>query len=182
MAARFLILLYAIVAYTAFFVSSLYAVGFIGNYWVPKSIDLGSPADPREAIVVNLLLLGAFAIQHSVMARPAFKQWWTGIIPAVIERSTYVLLSSLVLLLLFWQWRPIPIQVWHVEGLAAHLLAWVYWLGWGIAISSTFMIDHFDLFGLRQVFSALRGSAISDPSFRTPLLYKLVRHPLMFGF
>jgi len=182
MAARFLILLYAIVAYTAFFVSSLYAVGFIGNYWVPKSIDLGSPADPREAIVVNLLLLGAFAIQHSVMARPAFKQWWTGIIPAVIERSTYVLLSSLVLLLLFWQWRPIPIQVWHVEGLAAHLLASVYWLGWGIAISSTFMIDHFDLFGLRQVFSALRGSATSDPAFRTPLLYRLVRHPLMLGF
>jgi len=182
MLARFLILLYAIVAYAAFFVSSLYAVGFIGNYWVPKSIDLGSPADPGEAVVVDLLLLGAFAIQHSVMARPAFKQWWTKIIPVVGERSTYVLLSSLILLLMFWQWRPIPIQVWHVEGIGDHLLTGIYWLGWLIAIGSTFMIDHFDLFGLRQVFSALRGSVISDPSFRTPLLYKLVRHPLMLGF
>ena len=182
MATRFLILLYAIVAYTAFFVSSNYAIGFIGNYWVPKSIDVGSPADPGGAIAVNLLLLGAFAIQHSVMARPAFKQWWTRIIPAVIERSTYVLLSSLVLLLLFWQWQPIPTRIWHVEGIAAQLLTAAYWLGWAIAIGSTFMIDHFDLFGLRQVFSSLRGSAASDPSFRTPLLYRIVRHPLMLGF
>jgi methanethiol S-methyltransferase len=182
MLARFLILLYAILAYAAFFVSSLYAVGFIGNYWVPKSIDLGNPADPGEAIVIDLLLLGAFAIQHSVMARPAFKQRWTKIIPAVSERSTYVLLSSLILLLLFWQWQPIPTRIWRVEGIAAGLLTGTYWLGWLIAISSTFMIDHFDLFGLRQVFSALRGSVMSDPSFRTPLLYKLVRHPLMLGF
>ena len=182
MPARLLMLFYALVAYTAFTASSLYAVGFIGNYWVPKSIDLGSPAGPGEAIVVDLLLLGAFAVQHSVMARPAFKQWWTKIIPVVSERSTYVLLSSLILLLLFWQWRPIPIQVWHVEGIAAGVLTGIYWLGWLIAISSTFMIDHFDLFGLRQVFSALHGSAVSDPSFRTPLLYKIVRHPLMLGF
>ena len=182
MAARLLILLYAFVAYTAFFVSSNYAVGFIGNYWVPKSIDLGSAADPREAVIVDLLLLGAFAIQHSVMARPAFKHWWTKIIPPVIERSTYVLLSSLILLLLFWQWQPIPTRIWRVEGIAAHALTALYWLGWAIAIGSTFMIDHFDLFGLRQVFSALRGSATSDPAFRTPLLYRLVRHPLMLGF
>src|ERR1700758_4077112 len=140
MPARFLILFYAIASYGAFFVSSLDAVGFIGNYWAPKSIDLGSPADPGEAIAVNLLLLGAFAIQHSVMARAAFKQWWTTIIPAVSERSTYVLLSSLVLLLLFWQWRPIPLPIWHVEGIAAGLLTGIYWLGWVIAIRSTLLI------------------------------------------
>ena len=182
MPARILMLFYAIVAYTAFTVSSLYAVGFIGNYWVPKSIDVGSPADPAEAIAINLLLLGAFAIQHSVMARPAFKQWWTRIIPTISERSTYVLLSSLILLLLFWQWRPIPLPVWHASGIAAQLLTAAYWIGWATAISSTFMIDHFDLFGLRQVFSAWRGSEPSDSSFRTPLLYKVVRHPLMLGF
>jgi protein-S-isoprenylcysteine O-methyltransferase Ste14 len=182
MIARFLMLLYAIAGYAAFSVSSVYAIGFIGNYWVPKSIDTGSPADPAKAIAINLMLLGAFAIQHSVMARPAFKQWWTRIIPAASERSTYVLLSSLILLLLFWQWRPIPLRIWHTDGIAAHLLTAAYWLGWAIAIGSTFMIDHFDLFGLRQVFSAWRGSAISDSSFRTPLLYRIVRHPLMLGF
>jgi methanethiol S-methyltransferase len=182
MPARILMLFYAIVSYGAFLVSCLYLVGFVGNYWVPKSIDIGSPAGRGEAVVVNLLLLGAFALQHSVMARPAFKQWWTRIIPAASERSTYVLLSSLVLLLLFWQWRPIPVLIWHAEGIAAHLLTGTFWLGWLIVNASTFMIDHFDLFGLRQVFSALRGSATSDPSFRTPLLYKIVRHPLMLGF
>jgi len=182
MPARILMLFYAIVSYGAFLVSCLYLVGFVGNYWVPKSIDVGSPAGPDNAIVVDLLLLGVFAIQHSVMARPAFKQWWTKMIPAASERSTYVLLSSLVLLLLFWQWRPIPLPIWHVQGIAAHLLTGVFWLGWLIVNASTFMIDHFDLFGLRQVFSALRGTVITDPSFKTPLLYRIVRHPLMLGF
>ena len=182
MPARVLILLYAIVSYGAFLVSCLYLVGFVGNYWVPRSIDAGNPAGPGEAIVVDLLLLGAFAIQHSVMARPAFKQWWTKIIPVASERSTYVLLSSLLLLLLFWQWRPIPFPIWHVEGIVARLLTGTYWLGWLIANVSTFMIDHFDLFGLRQAFSKLRGSATTDPSFKTPLLYRIVRHPLMLGF
>jgi methanethiol S-methyltransferase len=182
MAARFLILLYAIASYGAFLVSCLYLVGFVGNYWVPKSIDVGSLAGSGEAIVIDLLLLGAFAIQHSVMARPAFKHWWTKIIPAAIERSTYVLLSSLILLLLFWQWQPIPIRIWRVEGIAAHLLTGIFWLGWLIVNASTFMIDHFDLFGLRQALSALRGTAVTDPSFKTPLLYRIVRHPLMLGF
>src|SRR3569832_2066501 len=179
MPARFLMLFYAIVSYGAFLVSCLYLVGFVGNYWVPKSIDLGSPAGSGEAVIADLLLLGAFAIQHSVMARPAFKQWWTKIIPAACERSTYVLLSSLVLLLMCWQWRPIPIQIWHVEGMTARLLTGTFWLGWLIVNASTFMIDHFDLFGLRQVFSAWRGSGTTDPSFKTPLLYRIVRHPLM---
>jgi protein-S-isoprenylcysteine O-methyltransferase Ste14 len=182
MFARLLILLYAIVSYTVFLVSSLYAIGFVGNYLVPKSIDVGGPANLSEAIVVDLLLLGVFAIQHSIMARPAFKRWWTKIFPVACQRSTYVLLSSLILLLLFWQWRPIPALVWRVDGTVAWLLIGVYWLGWVIVFSSTFMIDHFDLSGLRQAFSALRGAEIQGQSFRTPLLYKIVRHPLMLGF
>src|ERR1043166_1462875 len=135
MFARLLILFYAIVSYAAFFVSTLYAVGFVGNFRVPKSIDSGGPASPGEAIGIDLLLLGIFAIQHSIMARTALKQWWNEILPAACQRSTYVLLSSLILLLLFWQWRPIPIQVWRVDGIAASLLIGVYWLprGWGAA-------------------------------------------------
>ena len=182
MFARLLILFYAIVSYATFLVSSLYAVGFVGNFLVPKSIDVGGRTNLSEAIVVDLLLLGIFAIQHSIMARPAFKQWWAEIFPAACERSTYVLLSSLILLLLFWQWRPIPMPVWQIGGMAAWLLIGVYWLGWLIVFASTFMIDHFDLSGLRQAFFALRGAELPGQSFRTPLLYKIVRHPLMLGF
>jgi methanethiol S-methyltransferase len=181
MFARLLILLYAIVSYAVFFVSFLYSLGFVGNYRVPKSIDVGGPTNVSEAIMVDLLLLGIFAIQHSMMARPAFKQWWAKIFPVACQRSTYVLLSSLILLLLFWQWRPIPIQIWHVDGMAAWLLIGVYWLGWLIMLGSTFMIDHFDLSGLRQAFFALRGAELPGQSFKTPLLYKVVRHPLMLG-
>ena len=181
MFARLLILFYAILSYGVFLVSNLYALGFVGNYLVPKSIDVGERTNLSEAIVVNLLLLGLFAIQHSIMARPAFKQWWTKIIPVACERSTYVLLSSLIQLLLFWQWRPIPVQVWHVEGMAAGLLIGLYWLGWLIMLASTFMIDHFELSGLRQAFSVLRGTELPGQSFRTPLLYKVVRHPIMLG-
>jgi protein-S-isoprenylcysteine O-methyltransferase Ste14 len=133
------------------------------------------------AIVVDLILLGLFAIQHSIMARPAFKRWWTKLIPVACERSTYVLLSSLILLL-FWQWRPIPMPVWQVGGIAAWLLIGLSWLGWLVVLASTFMIDHFDLSGLRQAFVALRGAVAPGQSFKTPLLYKIVRHPLMLGF
>jgi protein-S-isoprenylcysteine O-methyltransferase Ste14 len=182
MPARFLIMLYAILSYAVFLVSFLYAVGFVGNYLVPKSIDVGGPANLSEAIVVNLLLLGLFALQHSIMARPAFKQWWAKILPVACQRSTYVLLSSLILLLLFWQWRPIPTSVWRIDGIAAWLLIGVHWLGWLIVLASTFMIDHFDLSGLRQAFFALRGAEIPGQTFKTPLLYKIVRHPLMLGF
>jgi protein-S-isoprenylcysteine O-methyltransferase Ste14 len=181
MFARLLILFYAIIGYAVFLVSNLYALGFVGNYLVPKSIDVGGRTNMSEAIVVDLLLLGLFAIQHSIMARPAFKQWWTKLIPAACERSTYVLLSSLILFLLFWQWRPIPMPVWQVGGMAAWLLVGVYWLGWLLVFASTFMIDHFDLSGLRQAFFALRGAEAPGQSFRTPLLYKIVRHPLMLG-
>lgn len=182
MFARLLVLLYAIVSYAVFLVSFIDAVGFVGNYLVPKSIDVGDPANLSEAIVVDLLLLGLFAVQHSIMARPAFKRWSAKIFPVACQRSTYVLLSSLILLLLFWQWRPIPIPVWQIAGFAAWLLIGVYWLGWLIVLASTFMIDHFDLSGLRQAFFVLRGAELPGPSFKTPLLYKLVRHPLMLGF
>ncbi|UFW46845.1 MULTISPECIES: methanethiol S-methyltransferase [Bradyrhizobium] len=185
MFARLAILLYAIVSYGIFTVSFLYAPGFVGNYVVPKSIDepidVGSPTHLSEAIVVNLLLMSLFAIQHSVMARPAFKRWLVKFLPAACQRSTYVLLSSLILLL-FWQWRPIPAPVWQASGVAAWLLTGVHWLGWLIVFASSYMIDHFDLFGLRQAFSALKGSEISGQTFKTPLLYKIVRHPLMLGF
>lgn len=190
MISRLLILLYAIVSYVIFTVSFLYALGFVGNCVVPKSIDMsidksidvGSPTDLSVAVVVNLLLMSLFAIQHSVMARPAFKRWSAKFLPAACQRSTYVLLSSLILLLLFWQWRPIPTPVWQTSGIAAWLLIGVHWLGWLIAFASTHMIDHFDLFGLRQAFVAFRGSEIPGQSFRTPLLYKIVRHPIMLGF
>jgi protein-S-isoprenylcysteine O-methyltransferase Ste14 len=183
MFARFPIMLYAIVSYGVFILSFLWGVAFVGNYVVPKSIDFGGPAtNPAAAVVIDLLLLGLFAVQHSVMARPRFKRWWTSIVPPACERSTYVLLSSLILLLVYWQWRPIPAPIWQVDGMAAWLLIGIQALGWLIVLASTFMIDHFDLSGLRQAFFGLRGAAAPGQSFRTPLLYKIVRHPLMLGF
>ena len=181
MFARLLILSYAVASYAVFLVSFLYAVGFVGNYLVPKSIDVGGPAPTSAAIAIDLLLLGLFAVQHSVMARPAFKQWWTRLIAPACERSTYVLLSSLLLLLLFWQWRPLPAPVWEFGGLAAWLLTGICGLGWSIAFAATFMIDHLDLSGLRQAFFALRGAEAPGQSFRAPLFYRVVRHPLMLG-
>jgi protein-S-isoprenylcysteine O-methyltransferase Ste14 len=169
-------------SYFVFFCSLLYAVGFIGNYLVPRSIDVGPESGLAQAIVINVVLLGLFAVQHSVMARPAFKRWWTTIVPASCERSTYVLISSLLLLFIFWQWRPIITTVWHVEGAPAILLTAICWIGWLIALTSSYLIDHFELFGLRQVFAALRGTMVRVLPFKTPLLYQVVRHPLMLGF
>jgi protein-S-isoprenylcysteine O-methyltransferase Ste14 len=159
-------------------------MGFIGNYLVPKSIDVGSGSESglAHSILVDVVLLGAFAVPHSVMARPAFKRWWMTIIPASCERSTYVLISSLLLTLVFWRWQPIVTTIWQVEGWPATLLTAVYWIGWLTALTSTHLIDHFELFGLRQVLDALRGAAAGVPAFKTPLLYRLVRHPIMLGF
>lgn len=182
MFARLLILLYAVVSYAVFLASFLYALGFFSNTLVPKSIDVGGSADLSEAIAVNLLLLGLFAVQHTIMARSAFKRWWARILPEACQRSTYVLFSSLILLLLFWQWRPIPTLLWKIDGIAGSLLTSIYWFGWLVVLSSSYMIDHFDLFGLRQALFALRGAEAPDQEFRTPLLYKIVRHPIMLGF
>lgn len=173
--------LYGLASYLIFSASFAYTPGFLGNFLVPKTIDTGPDTTPAHAVVIDAMLLGLFAIQHSVMARPAFKRWWTRIVPASCERSTYVLVSSLLLVLIFWQWRPITTTIWHVDGLAAAMLMAVFWSGWVIALLSTFQIDHFELFGLRQAVEALRGASGRVQAFRTPLLYRLVRHPLMLG-
>jgi protein-S-isoprenylcysteine O-methyltransferase Ste14 len=180
---RFSAFLYGIAAYLVFFVTFLYAVGFVSGLVVPKTIDSGPVASVTEALIVNLLLMSLFAIQHSVMARPQFKEWWTRFVPKSIERSTYVLLASLALALLLWQWRPIPTVVWQIsEPHLAPAVAVVGFVGWLIVLSSTFLINHFELFGLHQVANNLAGRSMPAPRFRTPLFYKLVRHPIYLGF
>jgi protein-S-isoprenylcysteine O-methyltransferase Ste14 len=180
---RTLIFAYGVVGYLIFLVSCVYAVGFVGNIVVPKSIDSGVQAPLGRALLINAFLLSLFAVQHSVMARPAFKSRWTRIIPQPIERSTYVLLSSLLLLLLFWQWRPIPDVVWTVENPAGRtILLALFWIGWSMVILSTFLINHLDFFGLRQVFLHFRGKRYTEIGFKTPALYRYVRHPIMLGF
>jgi protein-S-isoprenylcysteine O-methyltransferase Ste14 len=180
---KVLAFLYGLTAYAVFFVTILYAIGFVTGLLVPKDIDMGEPASLGEALVIDLALMSLFAVQHSVMARKPFKAWWTQIVPKQVERSTYVLLSSLCLLLLFWQWRPIPAIVWHVDdpNLAAAVTA-ISLLGWAIVFTSTFLINHFELFGLHQVTANLAGRDMPAPRFRTPLYYRFVRHPLYLGF
>jgi protein-S-isoprenylcysteine O-methyltransferase Ste14 len=180
---RVLVVVYGCTAYLLALAAILYAIGFVGNLVVPKSVDTGTLLSPAEAAVVDALLLGLFAIPHSVMARPRFKQWWTQLVPAPIERSTYVLVSSLLLALLFWQWRPVLAVVWQVKQPMAVAALWgLFAAGWLIALSSTFLIDHFDLFGLRQVFLFASGKPYTSPPFRAPVLYRVVRHPIMLGF
>ena len=174
--------LYGIAAYAAFFVTFLYAVGFVDGLVVPKTIDTGDVAPRAEAIITNMLLLAVFAIQHSVMARPQFKQWLTQFMPKSIERSTYVLLASLALALLLWQWQPIPTVVWQIgDPQTAMVVTGLSLVGWLFALTSTFLINHFELFGLHQVVNNLAGHPTPAPRFRTPAFYKFVRHPLYLG-
>lgn len=180
---RLLAFVYGAVSYLIFFVTFLYAIGFVGNLVVPKSIDTGESAPFSTALLINVVLLGIFALQHSVMARPGFKRWWTQFMPKPIERSTYVLLASLALILLFWQWRPMRDVIWSVENeIVRYVLLVLFFLGWATVLLGTFLINHFDLFGLRQVYLYQRGREYKELGFGTPFLYKVVRHPIMLGF
>jgi methanethiol S-methyltransferase len=180
---RYLTICYGAVAYLLFLVSFVYAIGFVGNIVVPRSVDHALAAPVGLAVLIDAALLGIFAIQHSVMARPAFKRWWTRFVPSTIERSTYVVLASAALLLLYWQWRTLPGVVWDVSPAAARVAVWaLFWLGWATVFFSSFMVSHFDLFGLRQVYLAWRGKPYRDLDFHVRYLYRLVRHPLMLGF
>jgi protein-S-isoprenylcysteine O-methyltransferase Ste14 len=175
--------LYGVFSYLVFLGAILYAIAFVGELPVPKTIDSGDVGPLGAAVVIDTLLLGLFAIQHSVMARPAFKRWWTRFVPQSVERTTYVLLASLVLVLLFWQWRPIPHMIWSVTNpVGVAVIQAIFWIGWGVLFISTFLLNHFELFGLRQVYARLRGRSLPEPVFKTPFLYKRVRHPIYLGF
>jgi methanethiol S-methyltransferase len=182
--ARAWALLYGFGTYAFFFATVLYLIGFVGNWVVPKSIDTGDTGGSAvTAIAVDVLLLALFAVQHTIMARPGFKTWWTGYVPAHLERSTFVLLSTAILALMVWQWRPLPTVVRQAEsGVLIALLSAVSLLGWGIVLVSTFLIDHFDLFGLRQTVLFALAREDEGPTFKERLFYRWVRHPLMLGF
>lgn len=175
--------IYGVACYIIFLVTFLYAIGFVGNLLVPKSIDAGNESTFLQAVLINLVLLTIFAVQHSVMARPAFKRVWTRVVPKVVERSTYVLFSSIALMVLFYYWQPLTTLIWRVESSAGQMLLYAgFALGWALVLVSTFMINHFDLFGLRQVFLYLNDEPYTHLPFQTPGPYRLVRHPLYLGF
>lgn len=175
--------IYGTVAYLIFLIAFLYAIGFVGNFIVPKSIDTGTETNFLQALLVNALLLGLFVIQHSIMARPAFKKWFTNFISPAVERSTFVLLTSLILLLIFWQWQPIKSIVWEARSeTLATILSGLFFLGWLIVFLSTFMINHFELFGLKQIFDNLKDKQPQPHVLQVNFFYKFVRHPIMLGF
>lgn len=174
---------YGIVAYLVFLVAFLYAIGFVGEILVPKSINSGEAGLLWPSILINIVVLSLFALQHSIMARPGFKKWFTKIIHPAIERSTYVLLSSCLLLLIYWQWRPMTDVVWEVQSeYLAMAVTGLYFFGWLVVFLSTFMISHFELFGLTQIFDNFKHKLPSSPHFQKNYFYKIVRHPIMLGF
>jgi len=177
------ILIYGALAYLIFLIAFLYAIGFVGNIGVPKTIDSGAETSLSNAILINAALLSLFALQHSVMARPAFKRWFTSIIGTAMERSTYVLLSSVALCLLYWQWQPITVIIWKVENnTISSIVTGIFFMGWLVVLLSTFMINHFELFGLKQIVDNLKNKQTPNPKFQTNYFYKIVRHPIMLGF
>jgi methanethiol S-methyltransferase len=182
-AGRIVALLYGVVVYLIFFITFLYAIGFVEGLVVPKTIDAGAAAPLLQALLVDLVLMSIFAAQHSVMARPQFKRWWTKFVPPSVERTTYVFLASLALALIIWQWEPLPVVVWRIADprLAVAVIG-LSLVGWLIVLTSTFLINHFELFGLHQVANNLAGRPMPAPRFRTPLLYHFVRHPIYLGF
>jgi methanethiol S-methyltransferase len=179
---RLAFLLYSVFAYAVFFGAFLYLIAFVANVAVPLTVDVGPAVSPAVALWVDLALIALFGLQHSVMARPAFKRWFTRFVSPAIERSTFVLASSLVLVLLFWAWRPLPTTIWRAEGALGTVLLAACALGWGTVLLSTFLINHFDLFGLRQAWLHFLQRPLTPLAFRTTLLYRLVRHPIMLGF
>lgn len=180
---RLLAFIYGLIAYFVFLITFLYAIGFVGNFVVPKAIDTGTQGPIVAAIVVNLLLLSLFALQHSIMARPAFKRLWTRLVPKVVERSTYVLMTCVALILIFAYWQPMTLKIWNAsDTIAGPLLSAAFWAGWFIVLASTFMIDHLDLVGLKQVHAHLKNRTAQSAKFRKFGFYRLVRHPIMTGF
>lgn len=180
---KVIIFIYGVVAYVIFLIAFLYAIGFVGNIWVPKSIDSGAEIAVLKAILIDALLLSIFALQHSIMARPVFKKWFISVFSRAIERSTYVLLSSVVLGLMYWQWQPLTTLVWKSDSkIITTMLLGLFFLGWFIVLLSTFMINHFELFGLKQIFDNLKNKQTPNPRFQTNYFYKMVRHPIMLGF
>lgn len=180
---RLIFFLYGVICYLVFLVTFVYAIGFVGNYIVPKSIDAGYQGGSGTILIINLLLLTLFAVQHSVMARQGFKKMWTKLVPKPVERSTYVLFSSIVLIVLFYFWRPMTDEIWNTENTAmAQILTALYFFGWFVVLTGTYLINHFNLFGLQQVYLNLVKRELQNQKFVTPLYYKFVRHPLMLGF
>jgi methanethiol S-methyltransferase len=180
---RYVFLLYGLFAYALFFAAILYGIGFVGNLFVPKGIDDGVAGSTGRAVAVDVLLLLLFAVQHNVMARPWFKNWWTRFVPRPIERSTFVAAASLLLMLLYWFWQPLPEIVWQVENSVGRtLLLTLYFVGWSVVFYSSFLIDHFELFGLQQVYAHFAGRDHVSARFIERSLYRWVRHPLMLGF